>query len=172
MSLILSSVLTLGIIALVAAVILFICAKKFAVQEDPRQEKVAAILPQANCGGCGFPGCSGFAAACFKAATEKGSIDGLVCPVGGAEVMDQITAILFSADGGEAASVSSPSASTDAPKKATGPLKPMSTDPKPFVEPKGLDFSGPKANPVPFIPAGPKPAIMPTGWPESVTNNQ
>ncbi|MBQ9236841.1 MAG: hypothetical protein IJ183_03070 [Prevotella sp.] len=168
MSLILSSVLTLGIIALIAAVILFICAKKFAVQEDPRQEKVAAILPQANCGGCGFPGCSGFAAACFKAATEKGSIDGLSCPVGGAEVMDQVTAILFSEDGGEAAPASNASASADAPKKAAGPLKPMSTDPKPFVEPKGLDFSGPKANPVPTIPAGPKPAILPAGWPASV----
>ena len=96
MSLILSSVLTLGIIALIAAMILFICAKKFAVDEDPRLGQVAAILPQANCGGCGFPGCSGFAAACFKAATEKGSIDGLLCPVGGAEVMDQVSAILFS----------------------------------------------------------------------------
>ncbi|MBR4572489.1 MAG: hypothetical protein IKO28_03620 [Prevotella sp.] len=164
MSLILSSVLTLGIIAIIAAVILFICAKKFAVQEDPRQEKVAAILPQANCGGCGFPGCAGFAAACFKAATEKGSIDGLSCPVGGAEVMDQVTAILFSEGGADAPADSAP-AKADGPKKAAGPLKPMSTDLKPFVEPKGLDFSGPKANPVPAMPAGLKPAKLPKNWP-------
>ncbi|GEM_PF-1241082 len=169
MSLILSSVLTLGIIALIAAMILFICAKKFAVDEDPRLGQVAAILPQANCGGCGFPGCSGFAAACFKAATEKGSIDGLLCPVGGAEVMDQISAILFS-EGASAPASSAPAASSDGPKKETGPLKPMSTDPKPFVVPEGLDFSGPKANPVPCIPTGPKPAILPKNWPASVEN--
>ena len=168
MSLILSSVLTLGIIAIIAAVILFICAQKFAVQEDPRQEKVAAILPQANCGGCGFPGCAGFAAACFKAATEKGSIDGLSCPVGGAEVMDQVTAILFSEEA--SAPAESAPASSDGPKKPAGPLKPMSTDLKPFVEPKGLDFSGPKANPVPFITCGPKPATLPKNWPASANS--
>lgn len=166
MNLILSSVLTLGIIALIAAVILYICAKKFAVDEDPRLGQVAAILPQANCGGCGFPGCSGFAAACFKAAMEKGNIDGLLCPVGGAEVMDQVAAIL--SGGGEAA----PAASADTkdskaagPKKPAGPLKPMSTDPKPFVVPEGLDFSGPKQNPVPTIPSGLKPAVLPQNWP-------
>lgn len=171
MSLILSSVLTLGIIAVIAAVILFICAKKFAVDEDPRLGQVAAILPQANCGGCGFPGCSGFAAACFKAMTEQGSIGALSCPVGGAEVMDQVVAILSSSDGADDATATT-SAPTDSPKKVAGPLKPMSTDLKPFVEPKGLDFSGPKANPVPFIPAGPKPAVLPKGWPATVENKQ
>ena len=74
--------LTLGITALVASVVLFVISKKFAVEEDPRIGQIAAILPQANCGGCGFPGCPGFAAALVKAATEKGSIDGLSCPVG------------------------------------------------------------------------------------------
>lgn len=167
MSIILSSVVTLGIIAFIAAVVLYICAKKFAVEEDPRLGQVAAILPQANCGGCGFPGCSGFAAACFKAATEKGSIDGLMCPVGGAEVMDQVAAILSSADGGSAPAAPSATPASSGPAKPAEkkPLKPMSTDPKPFVEPKGLDFSGPKQNPVPTITCGPKPAIIPANWP-------
>ena len=35
--------------------------------EDPRIAKVSEVLPQANCGGCGYPGCSGFAGACVKA---------------------------------------------------------------------------------------------------------
>ena len=61
MDFILSAVLTLGVIALIAAVILYACSKKFAVKEDPRIGQVAEILPQANCGGCGFPGCSGMA---------------------------------------------------------------------------------------------------------------
>lgn len=169
MYLILSSVLTLGIIALIAAVILFICAKKFAVDEDPRLGQVAAILPQANCGGCGFPGCSGFAAACFKAATEKGSIGDLMCPVGGADVMDQVTAIL--SGGGDAAPTSNaPAAKAEGEKKPAGPLKPMSTDPKPFVVPE-VDFSGPKQNPVPVITCGPKPAVIPATWPASANKS-
>lgn len=167
MSLILSSVLTLGAIALIASVILYICAKKFAVEEDPRIGQISAILPQANCGGCGFPGCSGFAAALVKAATEKGSIDGLSCPVGGADVMDQVTEILGSAEAA-APAASAPAAKGNGGTKPAAPaqLKPMSTDPKPFVVPDNIDFSGPKNNPVPVITGGPKPAILPTNWPK------
>ena len=33
------------------------------VEEDPRIEKATSMLPGANCGGCGFPGCSGYACA-------------------------------------------------------------------------------------------------------------
>lgn len=166
MSLILSSV-TLGIIAFIASVILYICVKKFAVEEDPRLGQISAILPQANCGGCGFPGCSGFAAALVKSATEKGSIDGLSCPVGGAEIMDQVETILSSA---EAAPATAPAASNTAKSddaKPTAPkqLRPMSTDPKPFVVPD-IDFSGKKENPVPEIKCGPKPAVLPASWPE------
>ena len=67
MSLILVAVISLGAIGLISAVILYVASKKFAVYEDPRIAQVAEVLPQANCGGCGFPGCSGFAAACVKA---------------------------------------------------------------------------------------------------------
>ena len=79
MNLILVAVISLGAIGLVAAVILYAASKKFAVYEDPRIAQVAEVLPQANCGGCGYPGCSGFAAACVKA----GSLEGKLCPVGG-----------------------------------------------------------------------------------------
>ena len=79
MSLILVAVISLGAIGLISAVILYVASKKFAVYEDPRIAQVAEVLPQANCGGCGFPGCSGFAAACVKA----GSLEGKMCPVGG-----------------------------------------------------------------------------------------
>lgn len=54
MSFILVAVFVLGAIGLVAAVVLYVCSKKFAVEEDPRIADVAALLPQANCGGCGF----------------------------------------------------------------------------------------------------------------------
>ncbi len=93
MELIFSAVITLGLIALIAAVILYVCSKKFAVQEDPRVGAVSEVLPQANCGGCGFPGCSGLASALVKGA-DGGSIEGLRCPVGGDEVMARVADIL------------------------------------------------------------------------------
>ncbi len=91
---ILVAVAILGAVGLIAAVVLYVASKKFAVQEDPRLGEVAEVLPQANCGGCGYPGCSGFAGACVKAADENGSLEGLLCPVGGQAVMDKVAGIL------------------------------------------------------------------------------
>lgn len=90
MDLILIAVISLGAIGLIAAVILYAASKKFAVYEDPRIAQVSEVLPQANCGGCGYPGCSGFAAACVKA----GSLEGKLCPVGGQPTMEKVAAIL------------------------------------------------------------------------------
>ena len=93
MDFIFTAVLVLGAIALVASVVLFVISKKFAVHEDPRIGQVAELLPGANCGGCGFPGCSGMADALVKGA-DTGSIDGLRCPVGGDDVMNQVSDLL------------------------------------------------------------------------------
>ena len=90
MELILISVIVLGTIALISAIVLFGVSKKFAVKEDPRLAEVSSLLPQANCGGCGFPGCAAFASACVKAET----LDGLSCPVGGQSTMDIVAGIL------------------------------------------------------------------------------
>src|SRR5574344_1637912 len=94
MNLILVAVISLGAIGLVSAIILFAASKKFAVYVDPRIAEVAAVLPQANCGGCGYPGCSGFATACVKACDETKSIEGKLCPVGGQPVMSKVASIL------------------------------------------------------------------------------
>lgn len=93
MNYILTALIVLGIIALIAAVVLYVCSKRFAVAEDPRIGEVATVLPQANCGGCGFAGCAGLASAIVKAA-DNGSIEGLSCPVGGSEAMQKIASIL------------------------------------------------------------------------------
>lgn len=93
MNFILTAVIVLGGIALVSAVILYVCSKKFAVHEDPRIGQVSAILPGANCGGCGYPGCAGMAGALVKGA-DAGSIEGLFCPVGGSDVMGQVADLL------------------------------------------------------------------------------
>lgn len=90
MELIWVAVASLGAIGLLSALVLYVASKKFAVYEDPRIDKVAEVLPQANCGGCGYPGCSGFAEACVKA----GSLEGKLCPVGGQPVMTRVASIL------------------------------------------------------------------------------
>ena len=94
MNVILIAVIVLGGLGLIAALVLFFTAKKFAVKEDPRIGQVNESLPGANCGGCGFPGCGGMAAACVKAADATNSLDGLFCPVGGQPCMDKVAAIL------------------------------------------------------------------------------
>ena len=93
MNVILIAVIVLGLIGLVSALILFFAAKRFAVHEDERIGKVQEVLPGANCGGCGYPGCAGFAGACVKAA-DAGSLEGYLCPVGGQPVMEQVAGIL------------------------------------------------------------------------------
>ncbi|MFP4302059.1 MAG: RnfABCDGE type electron transport complex subunit B [Alkalispirochaetaceae bacterium] len=89
-STILFSVLSLGGLAALFAVVLYGVAKKFAVEEDPRVAEVTEMLPGINCGACGFPGCSAMAQGLVNAADEKGDITALYCPPGGKETMDNI----------------------------------------------------------------------------------
>lgn len=58
-----SSIVILAGVGFVAAVILAIASKVFHVEEDPRVEAVLDVLPGANCGGCGYAGCEGYASA-------------------------------------------------------------------------------------------------------------
>lgn len=90
MNLILLSLITLGAIGCIAALILYFASQKFKVFEDPRIDDVEAALPAANCGGCGYPGCRGFADACVKAE----SLDNMLCPVGGSATMNKVAEIL------------------------------------------------------------------------------
>ncbi|MDD2797550.1 MAG: Fe-S cluster domain-containing protein [Bacteroidales bacterium] len=90
MNVILISVILLAVVGGVSALILYFVAQKFHVLEDARIDVVQEILPAANCGGCGYPGCRGFAEACVKADT----LEGLYCPVGGSEVMSKVGSIL------------------------------------------------------------------------------
>ena len=90
MSIIVTSIIVLGVIGIVGAAVLYIVAKRFHVHEDPRIDQVEALLPGANCGGCGRSGCRDFAAACVNADT----LDGLSCPASGSAVMKQIGEIV------------------------------------------------------------------------------
>ncbi len=90
MNIIVITILALCTIGVTAAVILYFVAQKFKVEEDPRIDEVEEILPAANCGGCGFPGCRGFAEALVKA----DDISTMNCPVGGSAVMSKVGTIL------------------------------------------------------------------------------
>ncbi len=57
------AILALGGLTLVLALMLIFANKKLYVYEDPRIDDVEDMLPHANCGACGFPGCRPFAEA-------------------------------------------------------------------------------------------------------------
>ena len=85
-----TAIIILSIIGLISATLLYIISRKFHVEEDSRIDEIESILPGANCGGCGYAGCRNFAEQCTKVT----SLDSLLCPVGGNEVMQKIAPIL------------------------------------------------------------------------------
>jgi Na+-translocating ferredoxin:NAD+ oxidoreductase RNF subunit RnfB len=89
-STVLITIISLSLLGTIAAIILYFVAQKFKVYEDPRIDQVEQALPGANCGGCGFAGCRNFAEALVKAE----SFEGLNCPVGGSDTMNNAASIL------------------------------------------------------------------------------
>ena len=63
MNTVIFAVVVLAVLGAIFGLVLAIAAKVFAVEVDPREEAILGCLPGANCGGCGFPGCAGYAAA-------------------------------------------------------------------------------------------------------------
>lgn len=81
--------LLVGGIALVLGLILGVVSKVFAIPVDKLAEELNSVLPQANCGACGFAGCSSYAAY-----LSGGGFDTTLCPVGGSGVAEELSAIL------------------------------------------------------------------------------
>ncbi len=88
-SLIIKSLITLGGLGLILAIILFIASIKLTVKVDEREAEIRAVLPGANCGACGYPGCDGYASAIV---TGKAPLN--ACSVGGTEVAKKIGKIM------------------------------------------------------------------------------
>jgi electron transport complex protein RnfB len=82
-------ILTMAVLGFLFSSGLAVAYKKLRVDEDPRVEKVSEILPQANCGACGFSGCRAFAEAVVRGDAEAGG-----CPVGGQETAEQVADVL------------------------------------------------------------------------------
>jgi electron transport complex protein RnfB len=85
----LASVIGLGGLGITFGAILAFAAKKLAVEVDPRIEQLEEILPGANCGACGYPGCAGYAEAVV---TKDEKIT--LCSPGGQETVEKIARIM------------------------------------------------------------------------------
>ena len=85
----LMAIIIMGGVAFFFSTVLVIADKKLRVEVDPRIEEIAALLPQANCGGCGFPGCKGYATAIVMNGAPVGK-----CAPSGAEVNEAIGRIM------------------------------------------------------------------------------
>lgn len=84
-----TALLLMVCLGLFVGVFLGVAAIVFKVKVNEKEEAVLNALPGNNCGGCGFPGCAGLAAA-----IAKGEAPVNQCPVGGAPVASEIAQIM------------------------------------------------------------------------------
>ncbi|NOY62924.1 MAG: electron transport complex subunit RsxB [Gammaproteobacteria bacterium] len=85
----LSAILALGALAAVFGIVLGYATIRFKVEGDPLADKVDAILPQTQCGQCGYPGCRPYAEAI---ADNRADIN--QCPPGGETVILALAELL------------------------------------------------------------------------------
>lgn len=86
---ILYAVGVLGAMGIIFGVILAIASKVFAVETDDRLEPMIEALPGANCGGCGYSGCAGYAQAVIDGKAKIGA-----CAAGGKACADEMAKIM------------------------------------------------------------------------------
>lgn len=84
-----TAVVALAFLGLFFGVLLGYSAIHFKVEEDPVADKVSELLPQSQCGQCGFPGCKPYAEAIASGAAPIN-----LCPPGGEPVMKNIANLL------------------------------------------------------------------------------
>ena len=64
--LLLTTAIFMSVLGVLLGLALAFASRKWHVQEDPRIDAVDDLLPHANCGACGFPGCRAFAEAAVQ----------------------------------------------------------------------------------------------------------
>lgn len=85
----LTALYSLAILGALSGSGLAFASKKFFVEIDEKVQALIESLPGANCGACGFPGCSAYAEALINSETEIS-----LCAPGGEEIQDRISSIL------------------------------------------------------------------------------
>lgn len=86
---ILYAALVLGGMGAVFGILLTVASRIFAIPSNPKRDAVRELLPGANCGGCGYPGCDGCADAI---ASGKAPVS--ACPVGGSDCAAKIAKVM------------------------------------------------------------------------------
>ena len=82
-------ILIFVVMGIVFGVLLVVISKVFAVETDERAVKITEALPGANCGACGFAGCSAYASAVVHDGVPTNK-----CVPGGEEVAEKISSIM------------------------------------------------------------------------------
>ncbi|MDO5037603.1 MAG: RnfABCDGE type electron transport complex subunit B [Tissierellia bacterium] len=89
MSNIIPALLVLGVLGVIFGAALAFASKVFAVEVDPTVAEVLGVLPGANCGACGYPGCEGLANAIAKG---EAPVNG--CAIGGQDTADKVALVM------------------------------------------------------------------------------
>ncbi len=76
LNVIINSIGLLAFLGITFGIVLAVASRKLAVKSDPRIDEIEELLPGANCGGCGYPGCRGLAEAIVA-----GKVPVTTCPV-------------------------------------------------------------------------------------------
>jgi electron transport complex protein RnfB len=85
----LTAILIMFGLALAFSAALVIANVKLAVHVDPRQQELMELLPQANCGGCGYPSCAAYAKAVHQ---ESAPVNR--CTVGGPSIAERLATVM------------------------------------------------------------------------------
>ncbi len=85
----LTAIITLGVLATVFGLLLGFAAVRFKVDGDPIVDKIDKLLPQTQCGQCGYPGCRPYAEAI---ANNEADIN--LCPPGGSDTIVALAELL------------------------------------------------------------------------------
>ncbi|WP_340677079.1 electron transport complex subunit RsxB [Paraglaciecola sp.] len=85
---ILTALIALGLMALIFGAVLGYAAIRFKVKSDPLVEQIDAILPQTQCGQCGYPGCKPYA----QAIADGDAIN--KCPPGGDSTIKRLADLM------------------------------------------------------------------------------
>lgn len=85
---IITALIALGVMALIFGAVLGYAAIRFKVKSDPLVEQIDAILPQTQCGQCGYPGCKPYA----QAIADGDDIN--KCPPGGEATIKKLADLM------------------------------------------------------------------------------
>ena len=100
MNTVIIAVIVVGSIGLFIGIFLSLASVKFKVEVNEDEEKIRAVLPGNNCGGCGFPGCSGMAEALVT-----GDMDHIACKPCKADKRQEIVDYLKNTPGPDGSTV-------------------------------------------------------------------